>query len=145
MKIDNVQQLAPPATMVELRDVSKDYMKGKFRVAVLRGLNLDIQEGEFVALMGSSGSGKTTLLNLLGGLDRPSAGSVRVQGKSIDRLSRSQLSRWRARHVGFVFQFYNLLPTLTAAQNIELPLLLTRLSKAERTQRVNICLQMVDL
>jgi len=112
---------------------------------VLQGVNLEIPDGDFLALMGPSGSGKTTLLNLLGGLDTPSEGSITVGGDRIDKLAGSRLSSWRARHIGFVFQLYNLLPVLTAARNVELPLLLTKLSKAERQKRVQVALSVVGL
>jgi putative ABC transport system ATP-binding protein len=131
--------------IVSLRGVSKSYVRGKQSVEVLQSLDLDIDSGDFVALMGPSGSGKTTLLNLIGGLDQPSAGSISVSGQRIDQLGRGALARWRAANVGFVFQFYNLLPMLSAERNVELPLLLTRLSKAERSKRVAIALQVVGL
>jgi len=131
--------------IVSLKGVKKSYTRGKQNVEVLQSLDLDIARGDFLALMGPSGSGKTTLLNLIGGLDRPSAGSVSVGGVRTDQLSSSQLSQWRARHVGFVFQFYNLLPMLTAQANVELPLLLTSLSKAERQKRAAVALQIVGL
>ena len=133
------------AAMVEVRNLSKTYWRGKQAVEVLHSINLDIAEGDFVALMGPSGSGKTTLLNLIGGLDTPTAGELRVQGQQIDRLSQSDLARWRSSHVGFVFQFYNLLPTLTARRNVELPLLLTKLSGKERRRRAELALQLVGL
>src|SRR6185436_13746663 len=110
---------------VSIRNVVKRYQRGKQQVEVLHSLNLDIPEAEFLALMGPSGSGKTTLLNLIGGLDRPTEGEVTVAGERIDKLSGGALAKWRARHVGFVFQFYNLMPTLSAERNVELPLLLT--------------------
>ncbi|HYL04865.1 MAG TPA: ABC transporter ATP-binding protein [Thermoanaerobaculia bacterium] len=131
--------------LVRVRDVHKFYQRGAQRLDVLDGLSLDIPRGDFIALMGPSGSGKTTLLNLLGGLDRPSSGTVEVGGDGIDRLSNNQLARWRARHVGFIFQFYNLLPVLTAERNVELPLLLTSLSKAERRRHVATALGVVGL
>src|ERR1051326_9103033 len=118
--------------LVRLQGVAKSYMRGKQSVPVLDHLDLDIAKGDFMALMGPSGSGKTTLLNLIGGLDRPTQGSVMVDGARIDQLSSGQLAQWRSRHVGFVFQFYNLLPVLTAEKNVELPLLLTNLGKAQR-------------
>ncbi len=121
---------------VSLRNVVKQYRRGRERIEVLHGLSLDVAEGEFVALMGPSGSGKTTLLNLIGGLDSPNSGEVVVAGEHIDLLPGAKLARWRARHVGFVFQFYNLMPSLTAARNVELPLLLAPLSKAARKKRV---------
>ncbi|MEP7185017.1 MAG: ABC transporter ATP-binding protein [Rhodanobacter sp.] len=130
---------------VVLRNVSKDYRRGKIVVPVLSRLNLDVRVGEFVALMGASGSGKTTLLNLIGGLNKPSAGSIHVAGDAIDRLSRAQLAQWRSRHVGFIFQFYNLLPALSAGQNIELPLLIQPVSSRDREQRVKNALQVVGL
>jgi len=136
---------AESRTLVRVRTVHKYYQRGAERLDVLDGLSLDIPQGDFLALMGPSGSGKTTLLNLLGGLDRPSSGAVEVGGEAIDRLSGSQLARWRARHVGFIFQFYNLLPVLTAERNVELPLLLTSLSKAERKRHVATALAVVGL
>ncbi|HLX08788.1 MAG TPA: ABC transporter ATP-binding protein [Thermoanaerobaculia bacterium] len=132
-------------TLVRVRDVHKFYRRGGERLDILKGLSLDIPRGDFLALMGPSGSGKTTLLNLLGGLDRPSSGSVEVGGDAIDSLSNNQLARWRAQQVGFVFQFYNLLPVLTAERNVELPLLLTSLSKAERRRHVATALEVVGL
>ena len=132
-------------SIVSLKNVVKSYKRGKQSVEVLHGLNLEVPEGDFVALMGPSGSGKTTLLNLIGGLDQPTAGEVNVAGERIDRLSGSALAKWRARNVGFVFQFYNLMPMLTAERNIELPLLLTSLSKSKRKQNVGAALQIVGL
>jgi putative ABC transport system ATP-binding protein len=131
--------------MVEVRGVSKTYTRGKQQVPVLRGLTLSIPKGDFVALMGPSGSGKTTLLNLIGGLDQPSSGELTVAGTRIDRLSSGELSRWRAAHVGFVFQFYNLMPVLTALKNVELPLLLTNLPAARRRQNAELALKLVGL
>ncbi|HSW14826.1 MAG TPA: ABC transporter ATP-binding protein [Solimonas sp.] len=131
--------------IVSLRGVLKHYTRGKQTVEVLESLDLDIARGDFLALMGPSGSGKTTLLNLIGGLDRPSAGSVTVAGERIDQLSSGQLSKWRARHIGFVFQFYNLMPMLNAERNVELPLLLTRLPAADRLRRVRVALEIVGL
>src|SRR5690606_32565020 len=119
------------AAIVSIRNVLKGYSRGKQRVEVLHGLDLDVEEGEFLALMGPSGSGKTTLLNLIGGLDRPDKGEVVVVGERLDRLSSGRLAQWRARNVGFVFQFYNLLPVLSAERNVEVPLLLTKLSAKE--------------
>ena len=136
---------AESRTLVRVRDVHKYYQRGAERLDVLDGLSLDIPQGDFLALMGPSGSGKTTLLNLIGGLDRPSSGAVEVGGEGIGRLSGSQLARWRARHIGFIFQFYNLLPVLTAERNVELPLLLTSLSKAERRRHVATALGVVGL
>src|SRR5450756_473021 len=123
-------------SMVEIRGVSKTYERGKQKVEVLHGLTLDIPKGDFVALMGPSGSGKTTLLNLIGGLDQPTAGQISVGGSRIDELSSGKLAHWRAHNVGFVFQFYNLMPVLTAEANVELPLLLTKLSSAQRKKNV---------
>lgn len=132
-------------TLIALERVSKHYVRGKEKVEVLHELSLGIEQGDFLALMGPSGSGKTTLLNLIGGLDQPSAGTITVSGQRIDTLSGGRLAQWRARNVGFVFQFYNLLPVLTAAQNVELPLLLTKLSRSERARRVQIALTVVGL
>ena len=131
--------------LVVLKDISRTYHKGKERVEVLHKLNLTIAEGDFLALMGPSGSGKTTLLNLLGGLDKPTSGSVEVGGASLHSMSSGALSKWRARHVGFIFQFYNLLPVLTAQKNVELPLLLTRLGSKERAKRAATALAIVGL
>ncbi len=131
--------------LVTIRDVHKEYRRGNERVDVLQGVNLDIAPGEFLALMGPSGSGKTTLLNLIGGLDRPSRGSIVVGGEQIEALSEGALSKWRARHIGFIFQLYNLLPVLTAERNVELPLLLTKLARADRKARVATALKVVGL
>ena len=132
-------------SLVSIRDLHKVYHRGGERIDVLQGVNLDIPQGDFLALMGPSGSGKTTLLNLMGGLDTPSEGSITVGGDRIDKMSGGKLSTWRARHIGFVFQMYNLLPVLTAARNVELPLLLTRLGKADRRKRVQVALSVVGL
>ena len=132
-------------TLVRLRNVDKVFHRGTEDVLVLSDLDLEIASGEFLALMGPSGSGKSTLLNLLAGLDRPSGGTIEVAGERIDQLGRAQLAHWRSRHVGFVFQFYNLLPVLTAERNIELPLLLTNLSAAERKRHVATALEIVGL
>lgn len=132
-------------SLVTVRNVEKVFRRGGEDVRVLSSLDLDIAEGEFLALMGPSGSGKSTLLNLLAGLDRPTAGSVEVAGQRIDSLSRRQLAHWRAAHVGFVFQFYNLLPVLSTERNIELPLLLTNLSSSQRKQHVATALEIVGL
>jgi putative ABC transport system ATP-binding protein len=132
-------------TLVLLDNVVKRYQRGKQTVEVLHGVNLAIEQREFLALMGPSGSGKTTLLNLIAGLDQPTAGEVTVAGERIDQLSGTRLANWRARHIGFVFQFYNLLPVLSAAKNIEVPLLLTKLSSAQRKQNVQAALQLVGL
>jgi putative ABC transport system ATP-binding protein len=131
--------------LVKVRDVHKHFTRGSERIDVLKGVNIDIPEGDFLALMGPSGSGKTTLLNLIGGLDAPTGGTVEVGGVNIGRLGGSQLSKWRARNIGFVFQLYNLLPVLSAERNVELPLLLTSLSKSERMKRVAIALKVVGL
>jgi len=131
--------------LAKLDGVSRVYRKGREKVEVLHDLDLEIAKGDFLALMGPSGSGKTTLLNLLGGLDRPTAGRVTVGGAELSSMSNSQLSAWRARHVGFIFQFYNLLPVLTARKNVELPLLLTNMSGKERTRRADIALEIVGL
>ncbi len=128
-----------------LKNVTKSYTRGTERVAVLNGMSLTIDSGEFLALMGPSGSGKTTLLNLIAGIDRPDHGEIIVANEIVSTLSPQQLTRWRARHVGLVFQFYNLMPLLTAAQNVELPLLLTHLARAERRSRVRTALQLVGL
>jgi putative ABC transport system ATP-binding protein len=132
-------------SLVELKGVSKRYTRGRETVEVLHNLDLDVQAGEFLALMGPSGSGKTTLLNLIGGLDRPTAGEVVVAGEHIDDLSSGELAKWRARHVGFIFQFYNLMPTLSAEANVELPLLLTNLSGAQRKKNAAAALELVGL
>jgi putative ABC transport system ATP-binding protein len=131
--------------LVEARSVDKVFRRGSEEIHVLGGLDLEIPEGEFLALMGPSGSGKSTLLNLIGGLDRPTKGEVEVGGQRIDRLSDRKLAAWRSRHVGLVFQFYNLLPVLSAARNVELPLLLTHLSKKERRRHVETALSVVGL
>jgi len=133
------------ATLVQLRNLTKTYQRGPEKVEVLHGIDLDIQQGDFAALMGPSGSGKTTLLNLIGGLDSPSSGTIDVAGQRIDTMSSGQLSTWRSNHVGFVFQFYNLMPTLTAQRNVELPLLLTKLSSSQRKRNAGIALQLVGL
>jgi putative ABC transport system ATP-binding protein len=131
--------------LVRVAEVHKHFSRGGERIDVLKGVNLDIPKGDFLALMGPSGSGKTTLLNLIGGLDSPTGGAVEVGGVRINELGGGQLSRWRSQHIGFVFQLYNLLPVLTAERNVELPLLLTKLSKAERRKRVAIALKIVGL
>ena len=131
--------------LIEIKDVDKHYTRGKMQVPVLEKLNLTIEKGDFLALMGPSGSGKTTLLNLIGGLDKPTGGSITIGGQRIDQMSESKLAKWRSTNVGFVFQFYNLLPVLTAQRNVELPLLLTGLSSAERKQRARAALAVVGL
>src|SRR6266702_5390046 len=136
---------SPNSPMVGIVDLCKRYTKGKETITIFDGLNLAIPRGDFVAVMGPSGSGKTTLLNLLGGIDRPDAGEVHVAGERIDKLSEGGLARWRAGHIGFIFQFYNLMPMLTAAQNVELPLLLTRLRGKERRKHVETALSIVSL
>ena len=133
------------ATLVSLRDLHKTYRRGPETIDVLHGIDLDIDKGDFVALMGPSGSGKTTLLNLIGGLDTPTAGEIEVAGQRIDRMTGGQLAQWRSHNVGFVFQFYNLMPTLTAQKNVELPLLLTKLSAAQRKRNAGIALELVGL
>jgi putative ABC transport system ATP-binding protein len=133
------------SSAVSLRQVTKHYRRGKESVEVLHGLNLEIPEGEFVSLMGPSGSGKTTILNLVGGLDHADAGEIIVGGQHLEKLSGGALAKWRSRHIGFVFQFYNLMPMLSAAGNVELPLLLTSLSKSERQRRVEVALEIVGL
>jgi putative ABC transport system ATP-binding protein len=132
-------------TLVAIRNLHKVYFRGSERIDVLQGITLDIPQGDFLALMGPSGSGKTTLLNLMGGLDTPTEGSIQVAGDQIDKMSGGRLAAWRARHIGFVFQMYNLLPVLTAARNVELPLLLTKLSSADRKRRVQTALNVVGL
>jgi putative ABC transport system ATP-binding protein len=131
--------------LVHVAGVHKTFRRGSERIDVLQGVNLKVAKGEFLALMGPSGSGKTTLLNLIGGLDTPTQGSIEVGGVDISRLSGGALARWRSQHVGFVFQLYNLLPVLTAERNVELPLLLTRLSKADRRRHVTVALKVVGL
>jgi putative ABC transport system ATP-binding protein len=132
-------------TLVRAKDVHKTFRRGSERIEVLQGVNLEIGKGEFLALMGPSGSGKTTLLNLIGGLDTATEGSIEVGGIDISRMSGAALSRWRSQNIGFVFQLYNLLPVLTAERNVELPLLLTRLSKAQRRKHVEVALKVVGL
>src|SRR5205807_2096402 len=131
--------------LVNVESVEKVFHRGSEEIHVLSNLNLNVPKGEFLALMGPSGSGKSTLLNLIGGLDRPTRGFVSIAGDRVDQLSDRQLADWRARHIGFVFQLYNLLPVLSAERNVELPLLLTNLSKAERRKRVGIALKVVGL
>jgi putative ABC transport system ATP-binding protein len=132
-------------SLIEVRGLDKTYRRANEEIHVLQGLNLDVDKGDFVAFMGPSGSGKTTLLNLLGGLDVPTRGSITVAGDELTHMSSGKLTQWRARHVGFIFQMYNLLPVLTAFQNVELPLLLTKLSKSERRKHVETALTIVGL
>jgi putative ABC transport system ATP-binding protein len=133
------------SALVSIKNVVKNYVRGKQRVEVLHSLNLEVEAGQFLALMGPSGSGKTTLLNLIGGLDKSDAGELTVAGQRLDKLSSSQLAKWRARNVGFIFQFYNLLPVLSAERNVEVPLLLTKLSSRERKRNVQAALELVGL
>jgi len=132
-------------SIIQVKNLAKSYKRDTFTIPVLHNLSLDVEEGEFMALMGPSGSGKTTLLNLIAGIDRPSEGEITVSGTNISNLSESALAKWRANHVGFIFQFYNLIPVLTAFENVELPLLLTDLSKAQRKQHVETALKLVGL
>ena len=132
-------------TLVSVRGVKKTFVRGSEKIEVLQGLDMTVGKGEFLALMGPSGSGKSTLLNLIGGLDRPTSGVIEVGGMRIDELSEAKLAAWRASHIGFVFQMYNLLPVLTAARNVELPLLLTKLGSADRKRRVQVALSVVGL
>src|SRR3954452_2442410 len=136
---------ASNGTLVHVRNVDKTFRRGSEEIHVLSGLSLEVPTGEFLALMGPSGSGKSTLLNLIGGLDHATTGAVEIGGDRIDQMSGRQLAAWRARHVGLVFQFYNLLPVLTAERNVELPLLLTHLSKSERRHHVETALKVVGL
>src|SRR6059058_4209296 len=129
--------------IIEIRNLRKVYRRDKQEVTVLDGITLDVPEGAFEALMGPSGSGKTTLLNLIAGIDSPTSGSIKVSGEEIARLSETQRATWRSQHIGFIFQFYNLMPVLTAFENVELPLLLTKLSKKERKQHVETALSVV--
>ncbi len=131
--------------LIEIRDVSKVYRRDSIETPVLSGINLAVQEGEFLALMGPSGSGKTTLLNMIAGIDKPTSGEIKVGGTDITRLSESALAKWRSTNIGFVFQFYNLIPVLTAYENVELPLLLTKLSRSERKEHVEAALTIVGL
>ena len=141
----NVDGKGNGTSLIRVRNLDKKYRRGGEDIHVLQGLNLDVEAGDFVAFMGPSGSGKTTLLNLLGGLDVPTSGSVSVAGDEITAMSGGKLAAWRSRHVGFIFQMYNLIPVLTAFQNVELPLLLTKLSKAQRRQHVETALALVGL
>jgi putative ABC transport system ATP-binding protein len=135
----------PNNSIVAVQNVSKSYRRDSIEIPVLENINLSVPEGEFLALMGPSGSGKTTLLNLIAGIDRPDTGTITVANDEVTKLTESQLANWRARHIGFVFQFYNLMPVLTAYENVELPLLLTKLSKKDRDERVKIALNVVGL
>lgn len=133
------------SALIQLKNISKSYQRDEIEIPVLNNITMDVPEGEFLALMGPSGSGKTTLLNLIGGIDKPSAGSVVIDGEEISSYGESKLAKWRSDNVGFIFQFYNLIPVLTAFENVELPLLLTNLSKAERKKRVELALGIVGL
>ncbi len=132
-------------SLVSIQNISKSYWRDSLEIPVLRNISFDIPEGEFLALMGPSGSGKTTLLNLIAGIDRPSSGGITVGGTDVTKLSETALAKWRSQYVGFIFQFYNLLPVLTAFENVELPLLLTKLSKKERKEHVELALGVVGL
>jgi len=143
--MNDMSDMSKHDAMIRIRNVTKSYERGKQKVEVLHGLNIDVPRGDFVALMGPSGSGKTTLLNLIGGLDTPTSGEISVDGQRIDQLKGGQLAHWRSHNVGFVFQFYNLMPVLTAEGNVELPLLLTKLSAAQRKKSVQVALQVVGL
>jgi len=134
-----------PTPIVQIRGLSKAYRRDSLEIPVLRDITLEVPEGEFLGLMGPSGSGKTTLLNLIAGIDRPDAGTITVAGTDVTKLSESQLARWRSTYIGFVFQFYNLIPVLTAFENVELPLLLTSLSRSERKKHVETALALVGL
>lgn len=131
--------------LIEIRDLSKSYQKGKTTITPLEGLSLDVPEGEFLALMGPSGSGKTTLLNLVAGIDTPTTGSLRISGRDLSEMSRGDLTKWRSEHVGYIFQLYHLIPILTAYENVELPLLLSKLSRRERKKRIETALELVGL
>lgn len=133
------------APIIKIQNVSKSYSRDSFKIPVLNNINLEIEEGEFIALMGPSGSGKTTLLNLIAGIDKPDSGNVIVADTDIAKLNESALAKWRSNNVGFIFQFYNLIPVLTAFENVELPLLLTKLNKAERKKHVETALEIVGL
>ena len=143
--VQRTPRAAQSEALIEIRRVAKSYIRGEQTVPVLTDINLDIGRGDFVALMGPSGSGKSTLLNLIAGIDKPDAGAIRIAGEDITQLDESELAAWRAASVGFVFQFYNLMPVLTAWENVELPLLLTALSRRERAQRVETVLALVGL
>ncbi|MBI3766099.1 MAG: ABC transporter ATP-binding protein [Ignavibacteriales bacterium] len=132
-------------SLVSVQNISKSYWRDSQEIRVLTNISFDIAEGDFLGLMGPSGSGKTTLLNLIAGIDKPTKGSITVSSTDISKLNESELAKWRARHIGFVFQFYNLMPVLTAFENVELPLLLSKLSKKERREHVEFALQIVGL
>ena len=138
-------RISTPAPFIRLQDLAKSYQRGGQTIPVLTGIHLDIAQGEFLALMGPSGSGKSTLLNLIAGIDQPTGGVLEIGGVNLAELNASDLARWRAQNVGFIFQFYNLMPVLTAQENVELPLMLTQLSKRERRQRAALALSMVGL
>lgn len=143
--MDTISTPSPTRPLVEIRNLVKNYFRGDQVVPVLRDITLDIQRGDFISLMGPSGSGKSTLLNLIAGIDKATAGTLRIDGEDISKLSEGDLADWRASNIGFIFQFYNLMPVLTAYENVELPLLLTNLSKSERRERVHMTLGMVGL
>jgi len=143
--MNQTEPSADTSPLVSVRNLTKTYQRGPEQVEVLHGINLDIAKGDFVALMGPSGSGKSTLLNLIGGLDAPTGGEIEIQGQRIDKMGDRELAKWRSHHVGFVFQFYNLMPTLSAQKNVELPLLLTSLSAKQRQQNATIALTLVGL
>ncbi len=142
---DNAEQANPDELLFELKNIFKRFTRGKETITIFEGLNLNIKKGDFVSIMGPSGSGKTTLLNMLGGVDKPTEGSILFDGTPIEKLGESELSKWRAAHVGFIFQFYNLMPMLNAEKNVELPLMLKKLSSAQRKKSVTAALKLVDL
>ncbi|MFH0734853.1 MAG: ABC transporter ATP-binding protein [bacterium] len=133
------------SALIKVENVSKSYWRDSFEVPVLNNINIEVNEGDFLALMGPSGSGKTTLLNLIAGIDKPSKGNITISGNDISKYNESELAKWRSHNIGFIFQFYNLIPVLTAYENVELPLLLTKLSKAERKKHVELALNLVNL
>jgi len=142
---DNPEQMNSDELLFELKNVSKRFTRGKETISIFEGLDLNIKKGDFVSIMGPSGSGKTTLLNMLGGVDKPTEGSILFDGNPIEKLGEGALSKWRAAHVGFIFQFYNLMPMLNAEKNVELPLMLKKLSRAQRQKSVSAALKLVDL